>query len=67
MTNSNNENPKTLSVPAAGKIVGLSKNAVYSAARRGEIPTLRFGGRLRVPMYRLEKLLRGDSQTEPMK
>jgi len=67
MTNSNDENPKTLSVPAAGKIVGLSKNAAYSAARRGEIPTLRFGGRLRVPTYRLEKLLRGDNQTEPTK
>jgi len=58
---------KTISVVEAGKILGLSKNLAYSAAHRGEIPILRFGGGLRVPMYRLEKLLRGDSQTEPTK
>jgi hypothetical protein len=60
MTNSNNENPKTLSVPAAGRqYFGLAKNASYEAAARGEIPVIRIGGRLRVPVCQLERMLEG--------
>jgi hypothetical protein len=36
-------------VPEAGRMVGLSKNAAYEAAKRGEIPTLKFGHRIIVP------------------
>ena len=33
-----------MSVPAAGKFYfGLSKNASYDAAKRGDIPTVRIG------------------------
>ncbi|GAB9242089.1 hypothetical protein [Bradyrhizobium diazoefficiens] len=39
----------TLEVPEAGAMVGLSRNASYEAAARGEIPTLRFGRLLKVP------------------
>lgn len=39
----------TLEVPEAGAMVGLSRNAAYEAAKRGEIPTLRFGRLLKVP------------------
>src|SRR5262245_55611362 len=39
----------TISVPEAGKEAGMSKNAAYRAANRGEIPTVRFGKLLRVP------------------
>jgi excisionase family DNA binding protein len=49
--------PATYSVPEAGRIVGLGKNASYDAARRGELPTLRFGRRLRVPRATLERML----------
>jgi excisionase family DNA binding protein len=42
--------PKTLSVPAAGKLyLGIGRNLVYEAARRGEIPTIKIGRLLRVP------------------
>jgi hypothetical protein len=34
-----------LSVAAAGKLIGLSKNAAYAAVRAGEIPALKIGGR----------------------
>lgn len=51
------EKPETYSVPEAGQIVGLGKNASYEAARRGELPTLRFGRKLRVPRVALEKML----------
>ena len=54
--------PLTYSVPEAGQIVGLGKNASYQAAQRGEIPVLRFGRKLRVPRAALERLLRGESK-----
>jgi hypothetical protein len=40
----------TASVPDVGRICfGLSRNAAYEAARRGDIPTVRLGKILRVP------------------
>ena len=59
------ETAKTVSVPDAGKrYFGLAKNASYAAAARGEIPVIRIGGRLRVPIIRLEKMLQGIERTE---
>ena len=49
----------TLSVPEAGKLLGLGRNAAYEAAQRGEIPTVKFGHKIRVPVVRLAELLRG--------
>ena len=37
------------SVPEAGRLLGLSRNAAYAAAKRGEIPSIRIGRRLVVP------------------
>jgi hypothetical protein len=51
----------TWSVPEAGSKVNLSKNAAYAAARRGEIPTIRFGKALRVPKAKFLKMLSADS------
>jgi excisionase family DNA binding protein len=51
---------KTMSVPEAGRQLGISRNAAYAAARRGELPVLRFGKKLRVPVCRLERLLEGS-------
>lgn len=47
----------TLSVPEAGKMVNLGKNAAYAAAKAGQIPTVRFGRKLRVPKARFLKML----------
>jgi hypothetical protein len=50
--------PKTVSVPDAGReYFGLSRNASYAAAERGDIPTIRIGRLLRVPVRILEKML----------
>jgi excisionase family DNA binding protein len=49
--------PVTLSVPEAGRRLGLGKNASYEAARRGEIPVLRFGRKLRLPLVAFERML----------
>jgi hypothetical protein len=47
----------TTSVPEAGRALGLSRNASYEAAARGEIQTLRFGRRIVVPTAWLKGVL----------
>ena len=50
--------PKTLSVPKAGKeYFDLGRNASYDAAKRGDLPVIRIGSRLRVPVAALERML----------
>ena len=52
------EPPKTLSVPEAGKkYFGLSRNGSYDAAERGDIPTIKVGRLLRVPVRAMERML----------
>jgi hypothetical protein len=52
------QNEMTLSVPEAGKrYFGLGRSASYQAAAAGEIPTIRVGGLLRVPVRAMERLL----------
>lgn len=52
------ETPKTLTVPEAGRLYfSLGRNASYEAARRGDIPTLRIGRLLRVPIAAMEARL----------
>lgn len=52
------QNEWTLSVPDAGReYFGLSRNAAYAAAARGEIPTVKIGRLLRVPKKAIERML----------
>jgi hypothetical protein len=52
------EEPKTLTVPDAGRrYFDLGRNASYEAARRGDIPTIRIGRLLRVPVVAMERKL----------
>jgi Helix-turn-helix domain len=48
-------------VPEAGAMLGLTRNASYDAAKRGDIPTIRFGKLLRVPKVAFHKMLQGAS------
>lgn len=49
---------KVLSVPEAGHAYfGIGRSAAYEAARRGEIPTIRIGKRLLVPVAALERMV----------
>jgi len=58
---------RTMSVPAAGKLYfGLSRNASYEAARRGDIPTIRVGRLLRAVPSVLERRLAEAGQTPLM-
>jgi hypothetical protein len=43
--------------PETGKALGLGRVATYEAAKRGEIPTIRIGKLLLVPIRALEKML----------
>ena len=52
-----------ISVPAAGKrLAGLSRNGSYAAAARGDIPVVRIGRLLRVPVLALQKKIERASE-----
>ncbi len=43
--------------PTAGLALGLSRNPTYQAIRRGDIPSIRIGGAIRVPTSALRSML----------
>jgi len=47
-----------LSVDEAAVALGISRGSAYTAAQRGELPTIRVGRRILVPRDALERLLR---------
>ncbi len=50
--------PKTISVPQAGRVyLGIGRDASYEAARRGDIPVIKIGRLLRVPVIAMERKL----------
>jgi hypothetical protein len=52
------DQPKTLSVPEAGrKYFDLGVGASYAAAHAGQLPTIRVGKKLRVSVVALERML----------
>jgi hypothetical protein len=54
----NDKTPLTITVPEAGKrYFDLSRDASYAAAQRGDIPTIRVGRLLRVPVAAMERRL----------
>jgi excisionase family DNA binding protein len=48
----------------AGELLGLGRNSAYAAAARGEIPTIRIGRLLRVPVRALEAMLNARADTD---
>jgi hypothetical protein len=53
-----NNEPLTMTVPEAGKkYFDLSRDASYAAAQRGDIPTIRVGRLLRVPVAAMDRKL----------
>jgi len=46
-----------MSIPEAAKYLGIGRNSAYEAARSGQIPTIRIGRLLRVPVVALERIL----------
>lgn len=59
-------NEVTITVPEAGmRYFGLSRNASYAAAKRGEIPTIRIGKLYRVPVHLMEKMVGASFDRAP--
>jgi hypothetical protein len=55
---------KTMSVPEAGKIYyNLGRGASYAAAANGQIPTIKIGKLLRVPVVLMERRLEKAGET----
>jgi excisionase family DNA binding protein len=53
----------TISVTDAAALLGISRNTAYEAARAGQLPILRLGHRLLVPVPALLRML--DSKDDP--
>lgn len=47
----------TVSVEQAGQVLGFGRGASYAAAKRGELPTIRMGRRIVVPVPALLTML----------
>ena len=47
----------TLTVDEAADVLGVSRSLAYELVRRGEIPSLRLGRRIVVPIHGLETLV----------
>jgi excisionase family DNA binding protein len=51
----------TLTVEEAGTRLGISRTLAYELVRRGEIPSIRLGRRVLVPIRALERLVKSAS------
>jgi hypothetical protein len=51
----------TVTVPVAGQVLGIGRDAAYAAAAAGQIPVLKLGRSLRVPVPRLLEMLGASS------
>ena len=57
----NNDERLVYSVAEVCRIMSLSRNSVYQACLRGEIPHLKIGKRILIPKVQLERMLLGNS------
>ncbi len=55
----------TMTVPEAARCLGIGRNQGYEAARRGDIPVLRIGKRLLVPVAALQAILEDPARRQP--
>jgi excisionase family DNA binding protein len=51
---------RTVTVAEAASILGIGRNSAYEAAKRGEIPTIKIGRLVLIPLDGLDRLLLGD-------
>jgi len=58
MAQEDSNEPKTLTVEEAGRrYFGLCKRSSYAAVVRGEIPVIRVGRRMKVPIVAMERMM----------
>lgn len=51
------DQPATMTVEQAGRLLGISRRSAYRAVADGHIPTIRLGRRILVPTARLHRML----------
>jgi excisionase family DNA binding protein len=54
---------RVVTVEEAGEMLGLKRSTAYRCAKAGQIPTVRLGRYLKVPLDALENLLQGVDPT----
>lgn len=52
----------TLSVAEAAAMLGLSRNAAYQGCQNGQIPCIKIGKRILIPLVQLNLLLTGEAK-----
>lgn len=55
---------QTYTIAEAARILGVSKETLYKAAARGDLPHIRFGKRVLIPRAFIERLLCGEQTFE---
>jgi excisionase family DNA binding protein len=53
--------PATMTIPETARHLRIGRRQAYEAAARGEIPTIRIGARVLVPVAALERMLSGGA------
>jgi excisionase family DNA binding protein len=56
--------PATITVEQVAEVMGLSRSAAYDGVKRGEIPSLRVGRRIFVPVAKLLEILGATNQKD---
>jgi excisionase family DNA binding protein len=57
--------PAVMSVVEAARLLGISKTLAYGLVARQELPSLRLGGRVRIPRRAIERLAEGRTKAGP--
>ena len=55
---------RTVTVKIAAVILGIGRTSAFEAVRRGDIPHIRIGKRILIPIAALDKMLEGCHVTE---
>ncbi|PSO29837.1 helix-turn-helix domain-containing protein [Bradyrhizobium sp. MOS002] len=55
--NNHHDSRLVYDVPEAGALLGLTRNASYEAAKRGDLPTIRIGKLIKVPRAAFHRIL----------
>lgn len=62
MTRKSDDECLVYSVEEAGRMLGLTKNGAYVAAKRSDFPTIRIGRLIRVPKAAFHAMLEGTQK-----
>jgi excisionase family DNA binding protein len=62
MTKRTRAAPRVYTIEEAAELLRISRNSAYTAAKNGDLPTVRIGNLLRVPKAVIDRML-GDPDT----